>query len=801
MRDNRTLLIATAPSRVTKRWRNTETSWSAFVERLRQPVRTAETVKEYRAMSKSEQGEVKDVGGFVGGHLIDGTRKRGSCDRRSLITLDADNPDEHFLDVCEFLGEECVIYSTHSHTERAARYRLIIPLAREVSAEEYTPLALAIARTLGLDNFDKTTYQPERLMYYPSCSRDAKYFFKHLTEETALDPDEWLASSYNDWRDASAWPLADVAQPRDIERQGDPLSKPGVVGAFNRAFTIDEAIARFLPDVYKPASRGRYTYREGSTFGGLVVYDEGLFAYSNHATDPASSRLCNAYDLVRLHLYGAQDATAAPDTPISKLPSSVAMRDFVTSLDEVRHLMATERMTEAAQDFGITVETDEAATEWTKQLTFTRSGNIESTSHNIEVIMNNDPALVDMVRLDTFERRAVLVRSTPWREVSGRAYWSDADDAGLRVYLENVYGIAARAKIEDALTLALEKRSTHPVREYLESLTWDGIPRLDSLLIDYLGAADNEYTRTVTRKFLVATVARVMQPGCKFDHMLVLTGAQGLGKTLLAQKLAGRWFSNTLDTVQGKEAYEALEGVWIMEMGELTATKKADIEAVKHFISKTEDAFRVAYGRRKSYFPRQCTFMGTTNDAVFLRDRTGNRRFWPVGVRDTGERNVWDLTQETVDAIWAEALCRYRDGEALYLNAQQEELAAYEQALRLEDNGIEGVIADYLSIPITDDWYSRNIADRRRYIEQYGEGEYAESGETPRERVCVLEVWCEALGHTPGTIRPINASEIRAALNALGDWRKYSGGDRGRLRFGRGYDKQVAWVSLNAAEK
>lgn len=772
-----------------KRWHNTEMTWEQFCSTQREPVRTKETEKEYKALPKAERDAVKDVGGFVGGYLREGQRKRGHCEKRSLLTLDADSPSADFLAICELFGYAACVFSTHSSTKTHPRYRLILPLSREVSSEEYTPLALKVAEYLGLENFDPTTYQAERLMYNSSCPVDAEYVWRE-DEGEWLDPDEWLGR-YADWHDASAWPLPGLNAPRDAKKQGDPLSKPGVIGAFNRAYSIEDAISIFLPDVYTPSTEGRYTYAHGSTFGGLVTYD-GLFAYSNHATDPASGKLCNAYDLVRLHMFGAQDEDSPVGTSLSKLPSTAAMRAFVATLDDVKQRVAIERMTEAAQDFGVTLEP--ADTEWTKQLTFNRAGDIESSAQNIEIIMQNDPAIHDLLRLDTFAQRAVLTDSTPWRKVTPTTtFWGDTDDAGLRVYLEKLYGISARAKVEDALMLELERHAVHPVREYLAGLEWDGVPRVETLLVDYLGAVDNEYTRCVTRKFLAATVARVMRPGCKFDHMLVFTGKQGIGKTFLAEKLAGKWFSNTLDTVQGKEAYEALQGVWIMEMGELTATKKADIEATKHFISKTEDAFRVAYGRRKSYFPRQCTFIGTTNEAAFLRDRTGNRRYWPVGVSSASESRVWDLTQDVVDQIWAEALGIYEAGETLYLNAEQELLATAEQELRLEDSGMDGIITDFLGVPITEDWYKRSIVDRRRYVEQYGDGSYTESGEVVRAQVCVLEVWCEALGRTPGSIKPINAAEIRAVLNCLPGWERYDGGDKGRLRFGRGYDRQSAW--------
>ena len=180
---------------------------------------------------------------------------------------------------------------------------------------------------------------------------------------------------------------------------------------------------------------------------------------------------------------------------------------------------------------------------------------------------------------------------------------------------------------------------------------------------------------------LVAAVARIFNPGVKFDNMIVLAGTQGIGKSTLIARLGREWFSDSLTTVTGKDAYEQLQGVWLIEMGEMMATKKADIEATKHFLSKTEDIYRVAYGRRTSRFKRQCIFIGTTNDREFLRDRTGNRRFWPVdvGINPIKKQVYKCLDENTVNQIWAEAIELYKKGEELYLTGKEEKEAKKQQ--------------------------------------------------------------------------------------------------------------------------
>lgn len=601
--NQRELNLALGQSKTESKWKNRTMTWAELLDRLSKPTVTQETVAEYQKMAKSKKDAIKDVGGFVGGFLKEGKRKKGNAQSRSLLTLDADSPRLGLWEDFTLMDSyTAAVYSTHSHTPEKPRLRFIIPLKRPVTAEEYTPLALKVAEGLGLDNFDDTTYQAERLMFWPSKPQDGEFVFE-TQEGDWLDPDEVLAQ-YPDWRDVSYWPElpgGKELRERQAKRQGDPLEKKGVVGAFCRTYDIHAAIAKFLSDVYGPTDHDdRYTFLSGSTSGGMIVYDD-KFAYSHHGTDPVGDTLVNAFDLVRIHLFSDLDDEAKDGTPANRLPSFGAMRDFALEDEEVKATLARDRMAGAMEDFG-DLEDDE----WQKKLEFDKDGEIASSAGNLELIMKNDENLKDRILMDDFAKRLVVKDDLPWREVTEEdRYWKDADGAGLRVYIEKVYGIVNRGKVEDAFMQEAERQSIHPVREYLDGLEWDGVKRVDTLLIDYLGAEDTAYTRLVTRKFLTAAVARIYEPGAKFDYMLVTSGPQGIGKTELPTILARKWFSNSLENVQGKDAYEALQGVWIMEMGEMTATKKADIEATKHFISKREDIYREAYGRYKSYFKRQ----------------------------------------------------------------------------------------------------------------------------------------------------------------------------------------------------
>jgi predicted P-loop ATPase len=253
--------------------------------------------------------------------------------------------------------------------------------------------------------------------------------------------------------------------------------------------------------------------------------------------------------------------------------------------------------------------------------------------------------------------------------------WTDNDTSQLRCYISDVYGIYSPNKTQDALNKAAAKRKHHPIREFLNSLPpWDGTKRVETLLIDYLGAEDNDYIRAVTRKTIVAAVARVFVPGIKFDSVLVMDGPQEKGKSTLFNKLAGdEWFNDglTLTDMQDKSGAEKLQGYWILEIGELTGMRKSDIDSVKSFISRRDDKYRASYGRVVESHPRQSIIVATVNSmGGFLRDPTGNRRFWPIRVGGTEARKGWDVTDTDVLQIWAEAKHIYESGENSILKAK-----------------------------------------------------------------------------------------------------------------------------------
>jgi predicted P-loop ATPase len=786
---NKPLDVALGNSRKTKKWKNKTMTWADLLDRLKVTTKTPETMAEYKAMSRDQQSDVKDVGGFVGGYCNEGSRS--DIRFRSVLCLDADYADNELWTDWEFLfGNAAAVYSTHKHTPQKPRLRLVVPLSRNVDPDEYQAIGRRVAATLGIDKFDDTSYQPQRVMYWPSTSQDGQFVFNYL-DAPMLDPDAMLAT-YHNWRDVSSWPMssrvADIAK-RTVSKQQDPLEKGGIVGAFCRAYyPIHEAIEAFVPTYTPSAEPGRYTYTEGSTGGGVVIYDD-KFTFSHHATDPTSGKLCNAWELVRLHHFGGLDADADPDTPASSLPSYKAMAKLATEDARTRAQLVADRTAEAAADFDI-IEEEKPAEDWRSQLKITEKGGIAQTIENAVIILRNDPKLKGCLAFNEMEHNIVALRSLPWKKVKGASQWVDADDAALRYYLERVYGLNGKDRIFDAVNVVAQENGFHPVRDYLNECVWDGEQRVDTLLVDYLGAEDNAYTRAVTRKTLVAAVARIFRPGCKFDYMLTLRGRQGIGKSAIIAKLGGPWFSDTFTTMQGKEAYEQVQGVWLMEVGELAGMRKSEAETIKLYISKQRDRFRPAYGRRLQEFPRQCVFIGTTNEEQFLRDATGNRRFWVVDTPNEPTHDLWEeLTPDTVRLIWAEAVELFKKGEKLFLPRDIEAMAREVQETYEEENPKAGLVADYLDKLLPKDWEERDTYSRKAWLEAD-----AKDGTEKRTTVCTLEIWVEALGENPNRFDRYAAMEVRNIMAGLPEWRHQGNKKRtihpyGRQRYFRRVDK------------
>lgn len=779
--------LATAHSRLSKKWRNRRWKWSELLERCRETTRTGETAAEYARMTREEQSNVKDVGGFVGGYLSGGVRKNANVMYRSVATLDIDYGTANVWDDFQMaFNFAAMLYSTHKHSKEKPRYRLVFPLSRQVAPAEYEPLCRKIAEELGINLFDDTTYELPRLFYWPSTSKDAEYVFEYQ-DGPACDVDRILAQ-YVDPFDVSAWPMSSregTVLAHEMKKAGDPTEKPGLIGAFCRAYAIEEAIGKFLPDCYeKTAHEGRYTYKQGSVAGGLVCY-EHKFAYSHHETDPASRQLCNAFDLVRIHLFGAKDEGCRA-TDVTRLPSFAAMQELAAADKNVKLLMARERSASAADDFEGVEMPEGYNDEWKSGLEYAKSGKLLCSIRNIMLILENDPALKGHVMHDEFTGSDVVTGGLPWDKRA--KVWSDRDDANLRAWLERKYDITGKEKIYDALAAVLTRHSYHPVRDYLDSLHWDGTPRLERLIIDYIGAEDTELNRAMTRKHFTAAVARVFQPGCKYDYCLILTGPEGAGKSTLLGKMGGRWFSDSVTTMEGKEGMEQLRGAWIIEMGELSGIKRSDVENVKAYLSKRDDCYRAAYGRRKESHPRQCVFCGTTNEALFLKGDNGNRRFWVIAVdpRQRKHSDIQGALDRDRDQLWAEAVEYYRRGEKLYLDDRLEAQARQRQEDYNDDSDdpMVAMLYQFLDTKLPADWPERDIQSRRNWL--HDPDKIQAEGVEARTRVCASEFICEQLRRDVSDKDfKYLARKVSKIIDKLPDWERVNTSRHAEKLYGR----------------
>ena len=749
-------------SRQAAAWHPARLTLEELWARLETPLRTPETTEQYHRMKKGEKDVIKDKGGLLAGTLKGTRRKKSAVLSRSMITLDCDKLNPAFFDEYEFLNRYfSIVYTTHSHLPEAPRARVLVPLTRDVTPEEYNAVARYLADEIGMEMVDPCSFEINQLMYWPTASADGEYICRRY-EGDWLDPDRYLAEHPN-WKDCAALPVA-PSEKADVERQRkkqeDPLSKEGTVGLFCRAYSVQVAMRTFLPDVYEETDdENRWRYIPSDSIPGVVIYDD-RFAYSHHASDPAYGRLLNAFDLVRTHLFDEDD----PKQSFSE------MLEFAAKDEAVRELGLEERLDRAGEDFAGPAEGED---DWKKKLVRQkRSTQLENSLYNCRLILQNDPYLKNIVfnqLADSMEIRGEV----PWSHPS--RFWRDADDAQLTCYVDDHYGSFSARNYDIAVTKTVDDRSYHPIRDYFASLpSWDGVPRVDTLLIDYLGAEDNAYIRAVSRKTLCAAYRRIYQPGVKFDYMPVLNGAQGIGKSTFISNLGMEWFSDSLSLsdMNDKTAAEKLQGYWILEIGELAGMKKADLDKVKAFISRVDDKYRASFGRRVTPHPRQCVFFGTTNsENGYLRDITGNRRFWNVRVTGEGKYRPWQMTPEIVRQIWAEAAVLAKAGEKLYLPPELEAYARAEQRSAMEQDDREGLVLEYLDLLLPDGWDSMNIYQRRDYVNEVDDPTRP-AGTIRRTEVSNIEIWCECFGRPKEDMKPSDRYAIAAIMEHLEDWEK-----------------------------
>jgi len=733
LNEQRKLKIARGNTVASGSVKNFSVSWAELKDRLSHTTVTAESFDDYMMLGETKQGRkrqdtIKDVGFIVAGHMAKGRRKKANISSVSLIMLDLDDaPADVENQLKARLGDITFFaYSTHKHCPEAPRARIVIPLLREVTVEEHEPVSRALANKLDMDWIDPTTHQASRAMHYPSTSSDGVFYKLEHEAITWADPDAILAE-YDDWRDMTQWPTG-PNENKELRLKADkaenPLTKKGVVGAFCRAYTIREAIEEFIPGVYEETMDGRYSYTAGSTANGAVTYDD-KFLYSHHSTDPCGDILVNAFDVVRIHLYGDKDKHCSEGVRPTRRPSYKAFWEQLKN----NPLVKAELLEAQLPDFGVgdgefddddadlaslglddpdkksqKVVAIEAKKALKQALTLNEYGKTDPSLGNLVSILDYDPTLRGCAAYNVLITKMVLIKDLPEANFDnklGGMLWNDRHTILVKLYIERQYCIKVSVGlVDEALGVIARRNAFHPFRDYLRGLKWDGQFRLDTLLTDHLECEDNAYTRAAGAKWVIAAVARCFDPGTKFDHMLILEGPQGIGKSTFCETLLPNpeWFTDNLADIANKSAAENIQGKIIVEVGELNSLSGKSAETAKAFISRTEDRYRPAYAKYAEDFPRQCVFIGTTNRANYLKDATGNRRYWPIKAKP-GTFQVFQLKQVR-DQLWAEAVARYKSGETLYLEGAALKASQQEQFERLTEVPFVMEISGLINNPV-----------------------------------------------------------------------------------------------------
>lgn len=776
--------IATAKSRHIKRgWQNETLEWSELAERLSVPTVTSETMAEYSAMPRDRKVDCKDVGGFVGGWCINGMRRVENIMSRDLLTYDYDDFDATRLEkVKEALeGLAWCLYSTHSHTKDSWRVRIIIPVERSINPDEFSAVARKVAEKIGMSGLDKGSFDLNRLMFWPSVSKDGDYMFETADGEF-LNPAQILAE-YSNWRDASEWPLAEDERKADLfnanatpgtammafSRRGnggrlaDPTEKTGIIGAFCRTYDVPAAIARYLGHMYNPAPNGHYTHAGSSTEGNAKLVEGGKYIYSFHDTDPLSRRMLNSWDLVRLGLFRDEDETVSADTRTERLPSTKKMEELALNDPAVKKRFVEEKGNDFAD---LDLETDEPSGEKPEpseekeedlfSLLDIVKGEVAVTAKNVGRILKLDPKLKDKLRLDVFSGNIEILGKLPWK-TQGK-YWRNLDKDSLLTYFDKKYGMRKNTQIiERTFNDYLNNHCIHPVKEYLKNLPeWDGKKRLERLFVDVLGAEDLAVNRKLAELIFTAAVRRIEEPGAKFDYCVILFGPEGAYKSTLFSVMGGEWFSDSVSSIEGKDGKESIQGVWIAEISELTGLKKSEQSTQKSFISSQFDRFRPAYGTITEIRPRQCVIVGTTNEEHFLKGINDRNRRMPVVEIDPELKKIEENPREWLkkwrDQLWAEAKELEKKKEPLYLSKDYEaEIKEVQERHNSDlDDPLYPAIVDYLDWWLPDGWEKKSLDERRALMnDPHDPGDHF-NYKHQRMQVTIPEILGECADMTPG---------------------------------------------------
>ena len=737
--------ISIANHATSKEWNNQIITWNNFCEHFELDNITKRNIdiQEYLNMRKDQQQKIKDIGGYVGGHLLHGIRKTNNVICRTLLVLEIDETTfdfNHYVNKMENQGYAYLMHTTCSHTNDNTHLRIIIPLKTEISGRIYPFLVEYIINILDIANeVDRTCTQSCRLMYW-ACLLDGTEYLVKYKKADFFNPQPIIEDN-PDWetlnlKEVSKTDLDKIEKVKKKYLQKDPREKNRVIGAFCKAYNIYECIEKFIPDYIPTDIPDRYTYANGTSFGGVLCFED-VFSYSFHNSDPASNRLSSGFDLVRIHLFEGDLNKAL---------------EFCVKQEGVNNFLAQE-------EFGEELE------KWQYELTRDKNSHIEGTLTNLALIIEHAP---QTCKHNEFTNQIMFFEEE--KEIEA---YNDMLLSKMLIHIEQKYGLYQKAKTEIAIKCVAEKNSYHPVRNYLDNLPdWDNINRIDTLLIDYFNVEDNIYNREAIRKTLIAAVKRIYEPGCDWRTMLVLIGGQTIGKSTFFRNLCPnkKWFSDSFNLTQAKDVKvtgEQLEGTWIMEIAELEGMRRSESDSVKNMISRQSDRYREAFGKGTSDFPRQSIFVGTANE-TFLKDITGNSRYKIVKVNE----RIKDKVDR--DQIWAEAKHYYQQGESLNFSKETLKISRSIEIENFETDDRKSIVDKFISTPIPENWLDYTLDQRQNYFAlehiDVEEDDLIDKKAKLRKRewISAIEVWCECFGKAPYDLDQRNSTQINKILRSLG---------------------------------
>lgn len=633
---------------------------------------------------------------FIAGELLQGENGYRRNDKalvsKTIVTLDYDGlvmTEKEFLEhVTDRLNTyRFMMYPTPSHTDGSLHYRVLVETSRPYREVENKRLTTEIIQLIGLP-CDGASKTWSQLMGLPIV-----------------------------WDDPSH-------DPRLINRKGQPYA-------------------------IKERNRIKLWPIEKHHKSGLIPENESdrIFDSYMEREDAALDEYTNALACLSRLAKSVQNQQITKETAqrYAKKLAKGNVKWIKGNLSKLDALIESDLKTE--YDFYEAFDRED----WTKQLARTNKGVIVQHMSNLILIIKNHPTIKDMLKWNNFALRVEKNHKAPWEDKYS-VEWSDDDATQLRYYLVQEYGVDFPKDSVYTVVLSVAKeRPHHPIKEWIESNPWDGTQRAETLFIDYLGAEDDEYIRAVAKTWLTGAVKRIYDPGCKFELVPVLQGKQGRGKSTLANALGGEWFTDSLKDMKSKDSKEFMRGAWIIELSELSAMKKTEIEDIKSFISATVDRYRPSYGRLTTDYPRTSVFIATTNDMSYLKDLTGSRRFAPVMI-DEGKRHkdVFTISGSDIQQIWVEALTWYKQGQPVHLSAKIEKMADEYRERAQEDSPVKDAIQDYLNYKLPRTWYNMQLSERIHYIQDRMKNKpYKPSDDLIRTRVTTREIMTELFNHDP----------------------------------------------------